>query len=181
MNTKHTHQSGFTIVELLIVIVVIGILAAITVVAYNGIQQRANDMTRIDGIAKIRKALELYKIDNGRYPNATNSNTSHLDGTYPGGGWEVSEINSATWMNQLAKYMPSGIPKDPTNAAPYYYYYYFYTNNASLCGATTPNCYKLGIAKLDATNALDLEGVDKSGTDTWRHTSATRAVWSERY
>ena len=34
-------QKGFTIVELLIVIVVIGILAAITVVAYNGIQERA--------------------------------------------------------------------------------------------------------------------------------------------
>jgi prepilin-type N-terminal cleavage/methylation domain-containing protein len=36
-------KSGFTIVELLIVIVVIGILAAITIVAYNGIQDRAND------------------------------------------------------------------------------------------------------------------------------------------
>ena len=34
-------KSGFTIVELLIVIVVIGILAAITIVAYNGIQSRA--------------------------------------------------------------------------------------------------------------------------------------------
>ena len=34
-------QKGFTIVELLIVIVIIGILAAITIVAYNGIQQRA--------------------------------------------------------------------------------------------------------------------------------------------
>lgn len=181
MHLRGKTQKGFTIVELLIVIVVIGILAAITIVAYNGVQARANDTTRIDGIAKIRKALELYKIDNGRYPYATNSGTSHLDGTYPGGGWEVSETNSSTWLSQLAKYMPSDIPIDPANSAPYFYYYYFYTNNASLCGATTPNCYKLGIAKLDATNALELDGVDKSGTDTWRHTSATRAVWSERY
>lgn len=40
---KSKNKNGFTIVELLIVIVVIGILAAITLVAYNGIQARAND------------------------------------------------------------------------------------------------------------------------------------------
>ena len=62
-------QSGFTIVELLIVIVVIGILAAISVVAYNGIQQRARDSQRQSNIANIAKALEMYYIDNGRYPN----------------------------------------------------------------------------------------------------------------
>lgn len=38
---RRGHQAGFTIVELLIVIVIIGILAAITTVAYNGIQERA--------------------------------------------------------------------------------------------------------------------------------------------
>ncbi|MFZ2836491.1 MAG: prepilin-type N-terminal cleavage/methylation domain-containing protein [Candidatus Saccharimonadales bacterium] len=37
MWAKYKQQSGFTIVELLIVIVIIGILAAITIVAYNGI------------------------------------------------------------------------------------------------------------------------------------------------
>lgn len=46
---KHTRrQSGFTIVELLIVIVVIGILAAITIVAYNGIQDHARMATALE-------------------------------------------------------------------------------------------------------------------------------------
>ena len=60
-------QTGFTIVELLIVIVVIAILAAITIVAYNGIQQRARDTQRKSDIANIAKALKLYAVDKGDY------------------------------------------------------------------------------------------------------------------
>ncbi len=61
-------QHGFTIVELLIVIVVIAILAAISVVAYNGIQNRANDATVQNDIASAGKNLELYFIDHNAYP-----------------------------------------------------------------------------------------------------------------
>ncbi|MDB5167909.1 MAG: ral secretion pathway protein [Candidatus Saccharibacteria bacterium] len=59
---------GFTIVELLIVIVVIGILAAITIVAYTGVQARARNADRQADINAIVKALALYQIDNGSYP-----------------------------------------------------------------------------------------------------------------
>jgi len=58
-------QTGFTIVELLIVIVVIAILAAISIVAYNGIQKRARDTTRKSDLASIAKAVQLYGVDNG--------------------------------------------------------------------------------------------------------------------
>lgn len=65
-------QTGFTIVELLIVIVVIGILAAITIVAYNGIQNRAYDGAVQQDLSSIGKKLELYKIDNNDlYPSST--------------------------------------------------------------------------------------------------------------
>ena len=60
-------RSGFTIVELLIVIVVIAILAAISIVAYNGIQQRARDNTRKSNLASISKALKLYNVDKDNY------------------------------------------------------------------------------------------------------------------
>lgn len=61
--------SGFTIVELLIVIVVISILAAISIVAYTGIQERASNTAIIDGAGKIKRAVEAYAAANSGYPH----------------------------------------------------------------------------------------------------------------
>lgn len=68
MWAKHKIQSGFTIVELLIVIVVIAVLAAITIVAYNGIQNRASDTAVTSDLKSTAKLFELYKVDKGVYP-----------------------------------------------------------------------------------------------------------------
>ena len=57
-------QSGFTIVELLIVVVVIAILAAITIVAYNGIQNRAKNSAAQNTAAQVSKKILLWQIDN---------------------------------------------------------------------------------------------------------------------
>lgn len=63
-------RSGFTIVELLIVIVVIAILAAITVVAYNGIRERAETSSLHSAAAQAYKKIEAEKIRTGVYPSA---------------------------------------------------------------------------------------------------------------
>lgn len=60
-------SNGFTIVELLIVIVVIAILAAITIVSYNGIRKNTEVAIAKSDLGAIGKQLELYKIDNSQY------------------------------------------------------------------------------------------------------------------
>ena len=68
---KKSERRGFTIVELLIVIVVIAVLASITVVAFNGIQDRAKASKVNAAIDSYIKLLEMYKVDNGSYPDVT--------------------------------------------------------------------------------------------------------------
>ena len=76
--TKLQAQRGFTIVELLIVIVVIAILAAITIVSYNGITTRANAASAKATAATFQKKAELYQADGttGKYPVAITDLTS---------------------------------------------------------------------------------------------------------
>lgn len=72
LTRKKLSKSGFTIVELLIVVVVIAILAAISMVAYTGIQNRARAAEVSSALVQAKKQLDLYKIDNGSYPTTGN-------------------------------------------------------------------------------------------------------------
>lgn len=65
-------RAGFTIVELLIGIVVVAVLAAVSVVAYNGMQSRARAAEISYGLAQAKKKPELYRVDNGSYPTTGN-------------------------------------------------------------------------------------------------------------
>lgn len=75
-------KGGFTVVEILVVIVVIGILAAISIVAYNGIQTRAFNTRIIDGVGQYRDALSVYKSQRGGYPAFTDGSVCLGEG-YP--------------------------------------------------------------------------------------------------
>jgi len=65
---KHKNLNGFTIIELLIVIVVIGILAAITIVAFNGVQGRSQDASIQSDIRQIVQKTHAYNVEKGNYP-----------------------------------------------------------------------------------------------------------------
>jgi len=71
------NRQGFTIVELLIVVVVIAILAAITIVSYNGIQTRAKVSVVQNDLRNIAKQMEIFRNEFGYYPASTQ--VSHAD------------------------------------------------------------------------------------------------------
>ena len=79
MKRPGQRTTGFTIVELLIVIVVIAILAAITIVAYNGIQNKAKDTAVQSDLNGIAKKIQEYAIVNGAFPmGATQLDTLNI-------------------------------------------------------------------------------------------------------
>lgn len=64
-------QTGFTIAELLIVVVVIAILATISIVAYRGIQERARTSALASSLTQAAKKLSLWQVDSlGQYPTS---------------------------------------------------------------------------------------------------------------
>jgi prepilin-type N-terminal cleavage/methylation domain-containing protein len=90
---KHS-RAGFTIVELLIVIVVIAILAAITIVAYNGIQERSRASAVSSALSQASKKLSLYQIDNpDQYPAAAGT-----DGTANLSALGISNSGNVTYQ-----------------------------------------------------------------------------------
>ena len=118
-------KHGFTIVELLIVIVVIAILAAITIVAYNGIQTRANNTQTIDAVKQYIKAYGLYVVDEGELPAATgclgegypapNNRCLSQDGT--AACFSLGSANETGLTAILKPYMGGNAPKPSMQTA----------------------------------------------------------------
>lgn len=70
------NNQAFTIVELMVVIVVIGILTTIVVLSYQGVQRQTRDAQRETTVAIISSALEKYYEKNGEYPADDQFNTA---------------------------------------------------------------------------------------------------------
>ncbi len=92
---------GFTIVELLIVIVIIGILATVTIVSYTGINNRAIAASMQSDLASASTKLKLYQTDNMAYPTLINSCPTPSAGNIclkasPGNTYSYSAVNSAS-------------------------------------------------------------------------------------
>lgn len=76
----HNMKKGFTLLELLITIAIIGLLASISIFALNGSRQQGRDGKRKSDLETIRSALELYKADCNVYPGSLPSVGNSITG-----------------------------------------------------------------------------------------------------
>lgn len=103
-----TTSSGFTIVELLIVIVVIAILAALVLNNFSGVQLKARNAQTFHAVEAYKKGLEEYATVNGAYPNY---NWWCLGQGYPGGKcWGGNSYENQAMSDALRTTMGSTLP-----------------------------------------------------------------------
>jgi general secretion pathway protein G len=111
---------GFTIIELLIVIVVIGVLASVSVVAYSGVQHRALNTARYHEVMAWHNLMQAYVAQIGKLPPVADGSyclgTGFPDGDGVAGGecrdfgyppYAYHEIASVGLMNELKKVSPN--------------------------------------------------------------------------
>jgi general secretion pathway protein G len=124
MSTSPRKLFGFTLLELLVVMAIIGILAAIGIASYGTVQSKARDARRKSDLENVARALEMYRNDVGSYPAAIS-----LDG---------SEFHNPTQPSVI--YMQK-TPEDPRGT---------YLYEPQSVGSGTNNAYLL-YARLENT------------------------------
>lgn len=102
-------RNGYTVVEMIITIAVIGILASIILAAMNRGGAQGRDAERASDLQNIKAALELYRLDNGRYPVGCNGDLG-WSGQEGSGRYECT---AGDFITLLAPEYISHLPRDP--------------------------------------------------------------------
>jgi type IV pilus assembly protein PilA len=84
---KYNRESGFTLIELMIVVAIIGILAAIALPAYQAYTKRAKFSEVVIGTSGLKTAVELCAQDQGGVANCTNGSS--------GAGWSINNVGTS--------------------------------------------------------------------------------------
>ncbi len=127
---------GFSLIELLVVMSIIGLMASLILVNLTKSTRKSRDARRKNDISQLQKALQLYFDDKKSYP-------PNLDND--GGGWD--ESTDGTFLDTLVTngYLKQPI-LDPRNNGPYAYSYQLYPMGTTNCGTAF---FILGVRKFE--------------------------------
>jgi len=156
IKTPPKNQAGFTYIELIVVIAIIGILSIFAVISFQGAQKRGRDQQRKSDLAKISTALQLYYARHGYYPPNNTTAERRCDssrGSTPNGGGTCPIANGSSWdlaSSDLKPLLDEGLieelPVDPINSTTYFYKFEPYTrrDNAAQCSNYTAQTQDYG-------------------------------------
>lgn len=119
-------KNGFTLVELLVVMAIIGILATVSLANFRTSQIKARDAQRKHDLRQIGTALEVYMSDHGGYPPAFPGDGGKIKACGCGGGtmscdWDVDPGQREFCDEERTVYMIK-VPGDPTGSPHYCYW-----------------------------------------------------------
>ena len=117
---RKTHRSGFTLVELLVVVVVVGILAAMAIPRFNSTKGKAHFAALESDLHNLMVTEESYFVDHRRYSTSLDSLGAHFS---PGvvlvvheatlTGWSASAYHPSSWPRMCAMYFGSAAAVTP--------------------------------------------------------------------
>ncbi len=148
-NEKRKTKNGFTLIELMVVIAIIAILSTVGIIVYSTAQKSGRVSKRMQDLAAIRTAVELFKASTGFYPS--------VPGETPGTpGWTCVE-NLAGVNSLTPKYLVT-VPKDPIQAGTTNCYQY--TSDDGSAGGTDPAGTQYKIRTNLGTNYTEMSWTD---------------------
>jgi general secretion pathway protein G len=110
MRSRRYNQDGFTLIEIMVVILILGLLATIVVQSLRGAADKAKHVKAQADLAELKTALDRYYLDNGYYPSTDQGLTALV--TAPTNGRAPGNYESGGYIERL--------PQDPWGTAYFY-------------------------------------------------------------
>ena len=186
-------HKGFTLIELVVVVAIVGLLATAATITYSKSQAKARDTRRAEDLAVIKDALKMYYQQHYSYPHENDSCSITINGITGSfdssncngiGDWKVNATqNLAIYDNLVSNGFIKSMPKDPINDFDYEYFYEPFgptlADGSTIddCSATDTECVNVLVgARMELPNNggsglcfSDKENLDPVGQNLWQN------------